>query len=85
MTNWIRVKDGLPKSDKEIVLTIRFNDINEYSHPYTAEEAMQISFYSSGKWWDEAWPEDVKEDNIIPNVTHWMPLPEPPEENKQHD
>ena len=75
--NWIPVEDRLPVMD-EIVLTIANDDISEHAHPYRPVEAMKIAFYSSGKWWDEAWAEPVKVDNIIHEVTHWQTLPAPP-------
>ena len=77
LNNWIKIEQKLPGKN-DIVLAICLKDINEYSYPFRAEEAMYIAFYSNGKWWDEKWPEVEKEDNIIEDVTHWMPLPEPP-------
>lgn len=71
---WVSVEDRVP-TDEVQKLVIRFDDINEYSHPYTHEDAQSIAFYSNGKWWDEAFPEKVKEENIIEGVTHWRDLP----------
>ena len=76
---WISVNDRLPESSNNIVLAICLDDINDYSYPYTSDEAQSIAFYSNLHWWDETMPEECKEDNIIEDVTHWMPLPEPPE------
>ena len=75
---WIPVKDRLPDSDVA-VLAVCMDDITNYGHPYAYEEAVILAFYSSGRWWDEIWPEKNKEDNEIEGVTHWMPLPAPPE------
>jgi hypothetical protein len=78
MSNWISVEDRLPEDAIE-KLTICFNDISEYAYPHTVEEAQSIAFYSNGEWWDSAWAEAVKEDNIIEDVTHWQLLPAPPQ------
>ena len=76
--NWIPVKDRLPESDNP-VLAVCMKDINDYGHPYVYEEAVHLAFYSSRTWWEELWLEINKEDNEIEGVTHWMPLPAPPE------
>lgn len=79
MSDWISVKDELPKSDYDVVLIIYSNDVNDYAYPYTSDEAQRIAFYSNGHWWEESFPEACKKDNVIADVTHWMPLPAPPE------
>jgi len=78
---WISVEDRMPSNDTE-VLTIKNNSISDYCYPHTNEEAQLIAFFSGEVWWDSAFPEEVKEDNMVEYVTHWMPLPEPPESNK---
>jgi len=75
---WRSVENELPDVE-DAMIVVCMNAVSEFGHPYTAKQAMDIAFYSSGKWWYEAWPESVKEDNIIDDVTHWMPLPKPPE------
>lgn len=75
--NWINVKDRLPE-DQCARLAICFDDISEYEHPFTPSDAMHIAFFSSGCWWLEEWPYDSSQDNCVSDVTHWMPLPEPP-------
>ena len=79
---WISVEDRLPEDGNEIYLVIRLGDISDIAHPYTPNEAMNLAFYSSGEWWDEGWPENAKEDNIIHGVTHYRPLPSPPKEQE---
>ena len=76
---WVSVEDRLPDDNHMPFLVICADDVSEYSHPYTYQEACWIAFYSKGVWWDEKWCEKAKEDNIIEDVTHWMPLREPPE------
>ena len=64
---WHRVEDGLPKPE-EIVLAC--NDVLTVNVAYLA---------SYGKWYAannttyDSW-------TWMPNVTHWMPFPEPPKE-----
>lgn len=78
---WISVEDRLPVGDKENLI-ICLDYISDFGHPYTSNEAQSIAFYSNGHWWDAAFPEAHKEDNIIADVTHWQPLPEPPIKDK---
>lgn len=86
MSEWIPVSERLPEDkdkNQTTVLVVCMNDINDYSWPYRYEEACHLAFRSNGKWWLEEWPEEAKEDNIIYEVTHWMPLPPPPETDNE--
>ena len=62
--HWISVKDRLPKSYTALLLYGRLK-------PYFAMYTQYVGF-----WDGEKWISDGKE---IDAVTHWMPLPEPPE------
>ena len=63
---WISVKDRLPEKRDDVLLCRKW--WGEISNP-------QMGWYNevSGKWFDLSNFE-------ICNVTHWMPLPEPPKE-----
>jgi len=66
MSNWISVNDKLPKDGVDVLACSRFEDL----------QTIKIYCYSKelGKWHESAspgWPAD--------NITHWMPLPDPPE------
>lgn len=73
--NWISVKDRLPeyntKRQNEIVIVSGFEDGERYvhyaePHAYGKKEKAEDIFTVPG--WSKM------------NVTHWMPLPEPPTE-----
>lgn len=67
---WIPVGERLPEPDKKVLAIVsgRWENI-------TFDRAYELMSWSSDEGWImEAWPE--LED---PEVTHWMPLPEPPE------
>lgn len=71
---WISVKDRLPNKDhKKIVCLINGKcvlcDVHEETFILTTN---QVSFY----WPTQKW---VKDD-LYADVTHWMPLPSPPQE-----
>ncbi len=64
MTEWISVKDRLPKS-RFVVLA--------YEKPLNT---INMSFYENNS---ESWI-DCDSGYYLNSVTHWMPLPEPPKE-----
>jgi hypothetical protein len=65
---WISVKDRLPENRDDVLLCRKW--WNEIRNP-------QMGWYNevSGEWFDLS-------NRVIHNVTHWMPLPEPPKEEK---
>ena len=70
-TRWIPCSERLPESDLE-VLVIASGKVGNI----TLVNSVEIGDFDRDEGWIlEMWPE--WED---PNVTHWMPLPEPPEE-----
>lgn len=63
MSEWISIKDELPKPNNWIVYAVLTNENRIHKH--------QIAYYSTSKKWHlESDPK-----NFI-NVTHWIPLPE---------
>ena len=68
---WISVKDRMPDNE-QFVLIIASGKPREN---ITLENAVVLAEYGSEGWILEMWPEWSD-----PNVTYWMPLPEPPKE-----
>ena len=68
---WISVKDRLPEID-QIVLVVASGKPQKN---ITLENAIELAEYDPEGWILEMWPEWMEA-----KVTHWMPLPEPPEE-----
>jgi len=63
MSEWISVKDRLPKENEEV---LAFSGFIFY--------ALNVNhLYENGFF-------DLVEEIVYQNVTHWMPLPNPPEE-----
>ena len=63
---WISVKDRLPDHKTQC---IGYFEV-AYSYGFNINEV----FYNDGRWfWDL---------DSIENITHWMPLPEPPKQIK---
>ena len=73
-TEWIPVEERLPEEDVIVLVTVS----GFYSH-FTFSNTIELgNLCSDGSWFIEGYPDW---DN--PEVTAWMPLPEPPkEENK---
>lgn len=67
MPKWISVKDRLPQQDSQSVLCV----MKGYADAYVCE-----GIYC--KTCNRIWPDN--EDYAFDDVTHWMTMPEPPEE-----
>lgn len=65
---WISVEDRLPEEDLEILM---FADVGEAIVGKLTDQG----WISGNQFvsWDYIWNHDIKE------ITHWMPLPEPPQ------
>jgi hypothetical protein len=71
MSDWISAKERLPKSE-DLVLVIANGKPTKNTTLY---EAYELATYYEGEGWClDMWPTWEGAD-----VTHWMPLPDPPE------
>lgn len=69
---WIPVTERLPETEANVLVVANGNPHSNI----TLERAYELAIFSIDEGWIlEMWPE--WED---PDVTHWMPLPEPPKE-----
>ena len=67
MSEWISVKDALPESSFNAVLIKQMNTVPT------------VGYYTISKQgWNSTGRPDITTDHLI-SVTHWMPIPEPPE------
>lgn len=67
---WISVKERLPDKDTKVII-VDNGDVSvvTYGHGRAHDE-----------WWDELNTDMDASPTDCGNVTHWMPLPEPPKE-----
>lgn len=72
--DWISVEDRLPEDDGDVLAIV-----SGYPTPnITLEDVLVVAAFCEGEgWYIEEYPDW---DNPI--ITYWMPLPEPPEEEK---
>lgn len=70
--DWISVEDRLPEDDGDVLAIV-----SGYPTPnITLEDVLVVAAFCKGEGW---YIEEYRDwDNPI--ITHWMPLPEPPEE-----
>lgn len=66
---WIPVSERLPQEWWPVLGLIQYHDEKE-------PPAQQVLWYLGNGHWRETWRGDM----IESDVTHWMPLPEPPKE-----
>ena len=66
MAEWTSVKNRMPESGKRYLVQI--------IEPLFGSKIIDIIRYDKGVWTYDGMP-------VQANVTHWMPLPEPPEED----
>lgn len=67
-SKWISVSERLPEDDSNVLAYLR---IGEEGRIYPAN-------YAKGVWWDCSFNTPATK-----TTTHWMPLPEPPKEEKE--
>lgn len=65
---WISVKDRLPNNKGCYLLTVK--------HWFDGEPVVREAYWNGEDWFSC----DDRRYKITPRVTHWMPLPEKPEE-----
>lgn len=66
MPEWISVKDRLPEEMQTVLV---FDQIEKIS---------TMTFYTDSMY-GKCWSDDYEQEINLGWVTHWMPLPEPPE------
>ena len=67
---WISVEDRLPKKFKGYYLTL------------TIEKKKGIALWKYGKWWSDEYQDEKLVMGIKDEfITHWTPLPDPPNPN----
>lgn len=75
---WISVKDRLPDSDGIYIVTACDEGCSAGEGIWYDTVVVTAEYYKGGwTWFDGGTEYDL--DGI---VTHWMPMPEPPEEDK---
>ena len=68
--NWISVKDRLPEDERTVLVYYNFGD------------KCKISFYETLAYYAFDPEPHWQHEGTGLKVTHWMPLPEPPEEGE---
>ena len=68
---WIEVASEVPDDDKDVLIYMK--ETNE------THSAVSVGHLRMGRWFDYAASYDLPTDC----VTHWMPLPEPPNEKEK--
>lgn len=66
MSEWISVDERLPHPNQSVLANRSNKGVSNFF------------FTSSGKWMQDGW--GGIDDRIFNDITHWMPLPEPPTE-----
>ncbi len=64
---WIEVTDRLPNNTENVLVVAH----------YDGEPVIEVAWYEGG---EHLWRTPYYEEDDPENVTHWMPLPELPEE-----
>lgn len=67
VSHWISVNDRMPANGQDVLVYI-----DDYG-----ESRITGCNYDNGVWYDCVMNCEI----VIPNITHWMPLPEPPKED----
>lgn len=89
VNEWTSIEDKLPDKSGKYLVTITSN---VYGKPFVKTAWFLLNLCDNGQFKYECEPNvpgfyngDGEGDWVERSVTHWMPLPEPPEEVKQND
>lgn len=100
MSEWISVNDRLPESGKPVLLYVLDIVLYAYQYQcvgfYAAKNSVEIesdgtycddidSVYLCEGWYEVTYSTDNEENFIHGKVTHWMYLPEAPEDGGDRD
>lgn len=77
MSEWISVKDRLPESGVPVLVTFVGYTDNKLHSDGVARWEPDLNGYNGG--WE--WTLDFSDATV--EITHWMPLPEPPKEETE--
>lgn len=88
MTEWISVKDKMPEPEQEVILCTRETETYGRHHEKKKIYRNIYAGYFDGYEWltnycygcEYIFRMNEKYPNETIEVTHWMPLPEPPKE-----
>ena len=91
MSEWISVKDRLPEmsehyqgEDVLVCIDYRPDDPDTTEDTYVSIDHVAFNCFGQGEFSCER--DDPRDGEPSPYfVTHWMPLPEPPEEEKKNE
>ena len=68
MNEWISVRESLPRESEAVLI---------YSSKFGTMERIYTSYKGEERWWSDEYWSTTKQLEI----THWMPLPQPPLDN----
>lgn len=76
MSEWISVKDRLPETYGDYIV-VACDEGCPYGEGIWYSTVVVVADYYDGCW---TWEQGSTEYDLSGLVTHWMPLPKPPEE-----
>ena len=74
MPRWISVEERLPEVNTGVLVAVRHMQTGQFSVRYD----WRIKTTERGWWWKKTSESNISD---LLDVTHWMPLPEPPKED----
>lgn len=78
--DWVNTKDRLPERNGKYIVTA-CDEGEPYDKKIWNDTVVVCAVYYKSRW---TWEENSTEYSLDGIVTHWMPLPEPPEEVQKH-
>lgn len=93
MSEWISVKDRLPEVEDDVLVRVR--EIETYGRHNERKKTYNwffVGYYDGTEWLtvychgcEYLYKVNESDPRCVHEVTHWMPLPEPPEEEQKNE